>query len=408
MKKKVIWIGLIIVIIAIAAYSLTASKQAITVDMAAVEKGNIEEYIEETAVVQLENETAIYSTEGGKVLEIMAEIGQEVKAGNVLLRMDAQSIELQIKNLEAQKQSIAAQYAGANEPASAAEIRKLNAQVKSVEVTYTEAKRMVENNKALYESGAISLDVYQSSLASLASAEAALEAAKSNLELAENAVSGNVKKQYEAQLAGIQANIGLLQKRRADLNVASPIDGVILTKNIEKGAILQPGMLIFEVGDKNSMYLESDILVDDIANVKVGSTVLIENEDLGIKDVKGTVRKIYPKAFSKMSELGIGQKRVKTEIDFNENIENLKSGYDMTVKIITASKENTLLIDEKAIFEYQGKDHVFLNENGVAKLRAIEKGLESDEHVEVLSGLKEGEKVILSPDEKLVEGTKIK
>jgi HlyD family secretion protein len=408
MKKKVIWIGLIIVIIAIAAYSLTASKQAITVDMAAVEKGNIEEYIEETAVVQLENETAIYSTEGGKVLGIMAEIGQEVKAGNVLLRMDAQSIELQIKNLEAQKQSIAAQYAGANEPASAAEIRKLNAQVKSVEVTYTEAKRMVENNKALYESGAISLDVYQSSLASLASAEAALEAAKSNLELAENAVSGNVKKQYEAQLAGIQANIGLLQKRRADLNVASPIDGVILTKNIEKGAILQPGMLIFEVGDKNSMYLESDILVDDIANVKVGSAVLIENEDLGIKDVKGTVRKIYPKAFSKMSELGIGQKRVKTEIDFNENIENLKSGYDMTVKIITASKENTLLIDEKAIFEYQGKDHVFVNENGVAKLRAIEKGLESDEYVEVLSGLKEGEKVILSPDEKLVEGTKIK
>jgi HlyD family secretion protein len=408
MKKKVIWVGLIVVIIAIAAYSFTASKKAIAVDMASVEKGNIKEYIEETAVVQLENETAIYSTEGGKVLEIMAEIGQEVKAGNVLLRMDAQSIELQIKNLEAQKQSIAAQYAGANEPASAAEIRKLNAQVKSVEVTYTEAKRMVENNKALYESGAISLDVYQSSLASLASAEAALEAAKSNLELAENAVSGNVKKQYEAQLAGIQANIGLLQKRRADLNVASPIDGVILTKNIEKGAILQPGMLIFEVGDKNSMYLESDILVDDIANVKVGSAVLIENEDLGIKDVKGTVRKIYPKAFSKMSELGIGQKRVKTEIDFNENIENLKSGYDMTVKIITASKENTLLIDEKAIFEYQGKDHVFVNENGVAKLRAIEKGLESDEYVEVLSGLKEGEKVILSPDEKLVEGTKIK
>jgi HlyD family secretion protein len=408
MKKKVIWVGLIVVIIAIAAYSFTASKKAIAVDMASVEKGNIKEYIEETAVVQLENETAIYSTEGGKVLEIMAEIGQEVKAGNVLLRMDAQSIELQIKNLEAQKQSIAAQYAGANEPASAAEIRKLNAQVKSVEVTYTEAKRMVENNKALYESGAISLDVYQSSLASLASAEAALEAAKSNLELAENAVSGNVKKQYEAQLAGIQANIGLLQKKRADLNVVSPIDGVILTKNIEKGAILQPGMLIFEVGDKNSMYLESDILVDDIANVKVGSTVLIENEDLGIKDVKGTVRKIYPKAFSKMSELGIGQKRVKTEIDFDENIENLKSGYDMTVKIITASKENTLLIDEKAIFEYQGKDHVFVNENGVAKLRAIEKGLESDEYVEVLSGLKEGEKVILSPDEKLVEGTKIK
>jgi HlyD family secretion protein len=183
---------------------------------------------------------------------------------------------------------------------------------------------------------------------------------------------------------------------------------VVLTRNIEKGAILQPGIIIFEVGDKSGIYLESDILVDDIANVKVGSKVLIENEDLGITAVKGTVRKIYPKAFSKMSELGIGQKRVKTEIDFSEGVADLKSGYDMTVKIITASKENTLLIDEKAIFEYQGKDHVFVNENGVAKLRAVEKGLESDDRVEILSGLTEGEKIILSPDEKLAEGTKIK
>lgn len=408
MKKKIIWIGLIIVIIVIAVYSITASKKPITVDMGTVEKGNIQEYIEETAVVQLENETAIYSTEGGMVLQLMAEIGQEVKTGDVLLRMDDESIKLQIKNLEAQKQSISAQYAGANEPASAAEIRKLNAQVKSAEITYQEAKRMVDNNKALLESGAISMDVYQSSQASLASAEANLEAAKSNLELARNAVSVNVKKQYEAQISGIQANIGLLQKRLADLNIVSPINGMVLARNIEKGAIVQPGVLIFEIGDKSGMYLESDILVDDIANVKEGAIVLIENEDLGIKEVKGTLRKIYPKAFSKMSDLGIEQKRIKTEIDFNENIADIKSGYDMTIKIITASKQNTLLIDEKAIFEYQGKNHVFVNESGVAKLRVIEKGLESEDRVEVLSGLKEGEKIILSPDEKLAEGTKIK
>jgi HlyD family secretion protein len=408
MKKKIIWIGLIVLIIAIAAYSITASKQPITVDMGIVEKGSIKEYIEETAIVQLEDETAIYSTEGGKVLEMTAEIGDEVKAGDVLLKMDDQSIELQIKNLEAQKQSIAAQYAAAKEPASDAELRKLNAMVQSAEIAYNEAKRMAENNKALYESGAVSLDIYQSSLAALASAESNLEAAKSNIALVKNGLSSNVKKQYEAQIAGIQANIQLLQKRRSDLTIVSPINGIVLSRSIEKGAILQPGMLVFEIGNKEGIYLESDILIDDITNIKIGSSVLIENEDLGITSVEGTVRKIYPKAFSKMSDLGIGQKRVKIEIDFKESILDLKSGYDMTVKIITASKENTLLIDEKAIFEYQEKDHVFVNENGAAKLRAIEKGLESEDKVEILSGLKEGEKIILSPDDKLEEGTKIK
>jgi HlyD family secretion protein len=408
MKKKIIWIGLIVLVIAIAAYSMTASKKPIAVEIGTVEKGTIQEFVEETAVVQLKNETAVYATEGGKVLESMVEIGQEVKAGDVLLRMDAESMALQIKNLEAQKQAVAAQYAAAKEPASAAEISRLNAQVRAAEITYNEAKRLMDNNYALYQSGAVSLEVYQGAKASYASAEAGLEAAKSSLEIAQSSLSGNVKKQFEAQLAGIQANIEILQKKRTDLSVASPINGVVLTGNIQKGAIVQPGMLLFEIGDRSGMYLESDILIDDIVNIKEGSVVLIENDDLDIKDAKGTVQKIYPKAFSKMSDLGIAQKRVKVEIDFNDTIPNLKSGYDMTVKIITASNENALLMDEKAIFEYEGKDHVFVNENGVARLRAIEKGLESDDRVEITAGLKEGEKVILSPDEKLAEGAKVK
>ncbi|MDF2892717.1 MAG: efflux transporter periplasmic adaptor subunit [Clostridia bacterium] len=394
MKKKIIWIGLIVLVIAIAAYSMTASKKPIAVEIGTVEKGTIQEFVEETAVVQLKNETAVYATEGGKVLESMVEIGQEVKAGDVLLRMDAESMALQIKNLEAQKQAVAAQYAAAKEPASAAEISRLNAQVRAAEITYNEAKRLMDNNYALYQSGAVSLEVYQGAKASYASAEAGLEAAKSSLEIAQSSLSGNVKKQFEAQLAGIQANIEILQKKRTDLSVASPINGVVLTGNIQKGAIVQPGMLLFEIGDRSGMYLESDILIDDIVNIKEGSVVLIENDDLDIKDAKGTVQKIYPKAFSKMSDLGIAQKRVKVEIDFNDTIPNLKSGYDMTVKIITASNENALLMDEKAIFEYEGKDHVFVNENGVARLRT--------------AGLKEGEKVILSPDEKLAEGAKVK
>jgi HlyD family secretion protein len=149
------------------------------------------------------------------------------------------------------------------------------------------------------------------------------------------------------------------------------------------------------------------VLIEDVVGVKLGSSVVIDGEDIGIKNMKGTVRKIYPKAFSKMSALGIEQKRVKVEIDFNSTVEDLRPGYDMTVKIITQSKNDTLLIAEKAVFNYQGKDHVFVNENGLAKLRAIEKGLESNEQVEVLKGLNEGDEIILSPDETLEEGVKI-
>jgi HlyD family secretion protein len=408
MKKKIIWIGLIVLCVVIAGIFMKLGKQALVVDMGTVVKGNIDKYVEETAVVKLADETAIYAREGGNVIDVKAEIGAEVKAGDLLVRMDDTAVLLQMKDLEAQKQSIAAQYAEAKNPANDAKIRSLNAQVRSAEASYAEAKTTADNNKVLYDEGAISLDMYQSSLTNLTTIEANLETAKSNLALAENGVSSNVKKQYEAQLAEIQARIALLDKNRNDLNITAPISGMILAKEVEKGSMVQPGSLLVALGNKSSIFLESDVLVDDISQIKLGTPVVIENLDLGIKGIKGTVRKIYPQAFSKISELGIEQKRVKIEIDFNETVADLKSGYDMTVNMITASKQNTLLIDEKAVFDYQGKGHVFVNENGLAKLRPIEKGIESDNRVEVLSGLKEGEKVILSPDEKLKEGTKIK
>ncbi|MGE4284414.1 MAG: efflux RND transporter periplasmic adaptor subunit [Clostridia bacterium] len=408
MKRKMMWIGIIILLIAAAVvFRMMSSSQAVEVDMDTVEKGDIYKCVEETAVVRLENEVSIYAAESGRIVEVLADIGEAVKAGDILVRMDDKEISLQKKALEAQKQSVAAQYEEIKRPIDNQEIRKLEALVRSAEASYEETKRAMNDSEKLYESGAISADTYQKTVAKLTEAEASLEVAKSNLSLAQKGISGNVKKQYEAQIAGIQAQIELLNKKQDHLTVKAPVDGIIMVREIEVGNVAQPGMLLMKVGSEKGIFLESDILVDEIADIKQGAAVLIENEDLGINNIKGTVRKIYPGAFSKMSELGIEQKRVKVEIDFDNDVAGLKSGYDMNVEVITAYKENVLIIDEKAIFEYQAKDYVFVNKNGIAKLQMIEKGIESDERVEVVEGLKEGEKVILSPDESMEEGTKI-
>ncbi|ATW28969.1 hypothetical protein DCMF_27980 [Candidatus Formimonas warabiya] len=407
-KKRMIWIGTAILLAVVGYYGVMSGSQAVKVDTGTVSSGDIDEYVAETAVVQMADHTSVYAEEGGRIIEVMAEVGDTVKKGEVLARLDDREVDLQIQALEAKKQSAVAQYQEAKEPADQEEINKLKAQLQSAQVSYNEAKRVAENNKALYESGAISLDAYQDSLTQLAAEKSGLETARSDLAVAQKGASANVREQYEGQIGEIEAQIGLLQKQSNDLTIKAPMDGVVMAKEIEPGSFVQPGTLLFEMGDQKGIFLESDILADEIADVKQGATVFMENEDLGIKDGKGTVRKIYPKAFSKTSELGIEQKRVKVEIAFANNMEILKPGYELDIKIITQSKKDTLLIDENAVFEYQGKDHVFAIENGRAKLRAIEKGIESDEKVEVLKGLKEGEKIILSPDEKIEDGTKVK
>lgn len=408
MKKKVVWITALILLAAVSGYYLKFGSQAVQVSSAAVQKGDISEYIEETGVVRLQEETSVYSSGTGKVLEIPVEVGEAVKQGDTLARMDDADILLQIKVLEAQKQALAARYEEEKKPIGEEELRKLNAALKSAEAAFEEAKRTAESSRVLYEAGAMSLDMYKGTEAKLISAEANLDTAISNLAIAERGISSSLEKQYAAQFSELEASIDQLRRKAADMIVRAPISGTVLSKPVKAGGIVQSGTLLMELGSANGIFLECDILVEDISGITEGMPVLISNEDLGIKELNGKVRKIYPKAFSKLSDLGVEQKRVKLEIAFEDAVKDLKPGYDMDVKIITDKKKDALLINENAVFEYDGRNHVFVNDNGTAQLRAIETGIEGDEQLEVVQGLKEGDIVIQSPDEKLKEGVKIK
>ncbi|MCK9268471.1 MAG: efflux RND transporter periplasmic adaptor subunit [Alkaliphilus sp.] len=407
-KRKFILIGFIIILTAAAFFCIWKIKTgAVAVDMAIVERGSIKEYIEENAVVGLNEEVEVYAPLGGKVMSAMFEIGDEVKRGDILVKLDEQEYVSQIKGLELQKQAIAVKLEKAGKTLSEAELRKLDAQEKSAEIALDEAKRLADNNEKLYDAGAISKDTFESTLAALAVAEANHEMARSSIEIAQEGMSAQERELLNIQAREIQTQIDLLQARSSELIIKAPMEGIILEKDVKVGSVLQPGKRIFQIGNITDLFLESDILADEIKGVNVGSEVIIENKDMGIYGLEGAVGEIHPKAFGKVSELGIEQKRVRIRIDFKDSISSLKPGYEMDIKVVTAVAENTLLIDEKAIFEYHGKDYVFLNNSGLAEMRRIEKGLKSEDKVEVLEGLREGDEVILSPDEKIKDGMRI-
>jgi HlyD family secretion protein len=172
---------------------------------------------------------------------------------------------------------------------------------------------------------------------------------------------------------------------------------------VEKGSFLQPGMGLVELGDTDDLYIQSDILVSEIAEVKEGQQVRITNTDLGI-ETTGRLTKIHPNAFSKISDLGVEQKRIKVDIEMDSIPMGLRPGYDLKIMIIIDSSEETLLIPENSVFTIDHKDHVFVVENGTATLREVETGIRSGREVEVLSGLSQGDVVIQSPDSELEEG----
>ncbi|GAB6085296.1 efflux RND transporter periplasmic adaptor subunit [Alkaliphilus crotonatoxidans] len=407
MKKKIIGIIVAVAVLGTAGYYLFTQNTAITVTTAPVNQGSIEKYVEELGVVMTERRETVYAAATGRVTDVLVNIGDSVQKGELLLKIEEQQLLREIQGIEAQEAALQAQYQEALKPVDQREIERLKLELTNQENALVEAERTTENQKKLYEAGAVSHEDYQNALNQLEAQRNNLEKLSLELEILSNPHTINIAAQYQAQLKQLAIQKEALESQKEEYSIASPIEGTIMLKNIEKGSYLQPGMQLFEIGSPDNHYIEADILVSDIANVNEGDKVLISHQNLGI-ELTGTVRKIHPQAFSKISDLGIEQKRIKVEIEIQGREANLRPGYDLDIKIVTEERDKTLIIPENALFQQENQYYVYVKKNNRAVLREVQTGIESQKQVEIISGLMEGERLILSSNEELKDGAKIK
>ncbi|SHE40675.1 HlyD family secretion protein [Tissierella praeacuta DSM 18095] len=407
MKKKVI-IAIIFITIIITVSYIKYVKRFIEVNTATVEKGNITKYVEELGVVKSENQVNIYSATTGMVSKVLVDIGHKVKKGDVLVILDKDEIIRDMEQLSNKREAILAEYNEAKQPIDNKEILKLELEIEDLEKKLANLRRILDNKKTLYNEGAISYEEYQEALLQMESETINLEKVKLDLEIIKKPISQDIVTKFETQLRQLDIQEKDLEKTYKDSIINSNIDGIVFGKFVEEGSYIQQGTCIMDIGNIDKLYIESDILVEDVMKVVEGAKVHITNKDLNIVDLEGTVKNIHPYAFAKTSDLGIQQKRVKVDIEINGNEKGLRPGYDLEVKIITEEVNNTLIVPKKALFIIDGKDYVFIDDNGKARLREVITGIENDKDVQIIQGLKEGEILILSPHKEIREGIRIK
>ncbi|WP_422486337.1 efflux RND transporter periplasmic adaptor subunit [Gudongella sp. DL1XJH-153] len=406
MKKKIIIIGALVVVAGAVAFFLLRGGDGLQVNGAETSKGSIEEYVEETGTVMARNNIQVYSPASGKVTEVLVDVGDTVVEGDVLATLDGETLSLQLAQLDAQRSAAVAQLNEAKKAGNANAIRSLQLDIEQMEGTIQQEEEKFLDTRTLYEAGAISQDQLRASERSIENQMTNLAKMKLQLNQLNSPVSGNLIAQYEAQIRQIDLQKQEISSSGDDYTIVAGTTGTVLQKTVQEGSFLQPGMSLMELGDTDNLYIQSDILVSEISDIEVGLAVKLLNEDLGI-EATGKVQKIHPNAFSKISDLGVEQKRITVEIQMDTIPDLLKPGYDLQVRIITESSGDTLIIPENAVFTMNHKDYVFVDAVGIAELREIQTGIQSGRVFEVLSGLVEGEVVIMSPDGELEEGSKI-
>ena len=215
-----------------------------------------------------------------------------------------------------------------------------------------------------------------------------------------------------------EANVRLKETER-DRNrgeLRSPVEGVMLERAISDERQVTAGTVLLKIGRLDDLEVEADILSQDVVNVKDGDPVEITGPAIGPTPARGTVKRIYPAGFTKVSSLGVEQQRVKVIIAFNaEDLERLRKqrdlgvDYRVRVRVITAEKKDALVAPRSALFRGgDGSWQVFAVRGRHAELQTVKVGLMNDETVEITSGLESSDLVILAPETSLRDGAKVK
>ena len=224
----------------------------------------------------------------------------------------------------------------------------------------------------------------------------------------------------KAAQAAAEALAAQLDAVKSDLEkteVRAPVAGPVLEKYLSDERPVLPGTPLMKIGDPATLEIESDVLSEEVGRVQIGAKVELLGRAFGGEQHKdtstnmGTVKRVYPSAFMKISALGVEQQRVKVLIDLDAakdaKAPPLRPGTRLDVHIITGEKQNALAIPERAAFRRHGQWYVFKVIGGAAKLTPVSLGLKNDTSAEVTDGLAEGDTLVTEPMNELTDGAPV-
>ena len=392
-RKLMIWGGVglgIILLVAIGVFAATRGGTKIDPSkLAKVEKGDLAKSVVATGKVTPITKVEVKSKASGIVKKLLVDYGDRVKKGQLLAQLDKIEIEAQVEQSKA-----ALEAAQANLKSSQADFERAKVDAEGPDVPLL--KRAYDRAENMAKDGVVSTS--------------ALEDAQKNYEMSLN--KQNVSKaqvtvlkakiaQSQANVAQDEANLKQLEEQLSYTDIISPIDGIVLSRDVQMGdavsSILVLGSsatLVMTLGDTSEVYVKGKVDESDIGKVYLGQRARIKVESFKDKTFDGKVTKISP--------MGVEKDNV-TTFEVRVSIQNpggeLKAEMTANAEIILDEHKNVLQIPEGAIlYDKDKKASVEIpdpkGKEGKNKV-AVNIGISNGAKTEVLSGLKEGDQVVL-------------
>ena len=374
-RKKVIRIGLALLVVALLIYGFWP--EAIPVQTASVTRGPLQVTIEVEGETQAEERFVVSAPVAAYVRRIDLEPGDGVTAGQTVAELEAPRAAILDPRSRAEAQArVDAARAGADRAQAAAALA-------------------VEERDRVRR---------------LAAEEAATGQAREQAEAeAEQAVAAR-----DAAVAELQAALAAVAGGGGDQGVrtvvTAPITGRVLTVHHKSAGTVNPGEPLLELGDTDRLEVAVDVLSQDAVRIHPGTRVLLSQWG-GEPELEASVTRIAPQGFTDVSALGVEERRVEVVAGIVSPPalwSSLGAGYRVLARFVIWESDNVLQVPTSALFRADDGWAAFVIENDRAARRAITVGHRSGLHAEVLSGLAEGEEVIVHPGNEVEDGSRVR
>lgn len=439
--KKVIWIiigGVLLLLTAIVLKNCSGNK-ALNVTTENAKKRNIIETVSANGKIQPEVEVKISSDVSGEIVELFVKEGDQVKKGDLLCKINPLIY-------ESNSSRMVAMLNGAK-----ANLSNAMARLEQIKASFVNVEASFQRNKKLFEQGAISQSDFDAAKALYEGAKADVKGAEENV----NAAEFNVKS-TEASLKEANDNL-------AKTNIYSPVNGTISKLNKEKGERVvgtaqMEGTEIMRLANLNEMEVSVDVNENDIVRVHNGDTSLIEVDAYMDRKFKGIVTEIANSAntigvtsdqvTNFTVKIRILQESYMGLVNANRGAAPFRPGMSATVDIQTKEANNVISVPIQSVTtrsdstefkakeikkedeegsvivkrdneQIEKKDNsikveecLFIYAEGKAKKVKVKTGIQDNNYIEIIEGIKEGDEVISGPysaiSKQLKEGFEVK
>jgi len=408
------------------------------VEVTRVSRSDLVDSFREQAETQLKKLYVVSLPVAGRIGRIDLEPGQAVRSGQTLVTFDrlpstseVNERQAEVQELQAEEQQVADDAPEAAEVARAQALLRearqslapQRARLKESLAVAAQAKVELERAKRLHADGAMPRQQLEHARLEESRARAQIEEVRGQIGAqqareeaalhqlsAARALQDRRQRQSQAVSQRVAQADSRLQRSLHEASqafVTSPVNGVVVERFVQGPGPLPAGEKLLSLGRLQDLEAMSEVLTQDALRLKKGTPVKLYPGP-GRPPLEASLSRIEPRGFTKLSSLGVEQKRVRVFMDLTRPPAGLGAGYRLEAEFVVASHPQVLTIPRPALLQKpDGSFYVLKVENNRLRECLVELGVTEDLRVEIRSGLNEGDTVLATPESGLQDGDEV-